>query len=124
MSKNSLLQDEELFQYVYRNEFYGNNNLANLYKTQNPNVIICSNLETALHIYASASKHEFQISGKLKIISFSDSIFNKVDFPNIDIIEQPVYEIGRTALEITLKNIQYKDSLITQTIAFPTNHIY
>lgn len=71
-----------------------------------PEAILTSNSLLAAGVLMAIRKSKINIPDEIALVSFDDPIWAKLVEPAITVIEQPTYEIGRTAAELLIKRIQ------------------
>lgn len=71
-----------------------------------PDAIFCVNDPTAIQVMLYAKKHGIRIPYELGVVGFSDDPMAAVIEPPLTTVEQPVAEMGRTAMRILLKEIE------------------
>jgi LacI family transcriptional regulator len=88
-----------------------------------PEFILAVSFPVALGIYRAAQELGLEVAKDFDVICFGNSGFNQFLRPRMTIVEQPATTLGRTAFELTLKNIQYPDDHQPQHIKLPTKLI-
>jgi LacI family transcriptional regulator, fructose operon transcriptional repressor len=71
-----------------------------------PDAILTSNSLLASGVMLAIRESKLQIPGDIAFASFDDTTCSQLLEPAITVIEQPTYEIGRTATELLIKRIQ------------------
>jgi len=71
-----------------------------------PDAIFTSNSLLAAGILLAIRKSGLTVPGDIAFASFDDTTWAKLVEPALTVIEQPTYEIGRTAAELLIKRIQ------------------
>ncbi len=71
-----------------------------------PDAIFTSNSLLAAGILLAIRKSGLAVPGDIALASFDDTTWAKLVEPALTVIEQPTYEIGRTATELLIKRIQ------------------
>lgn len=70
-----------------------------------PDAIVTSNSLLAAGILSAIRQRRLTIPGDIAFASFDDARWAKLVDPPLTVIEQPTYEIGRTATELLIKRI-------------------
>ena len=88
-----------------------------LFKNKNkPEAIFVANLDLTLGVIISIKNMGLKIPDDIAIIGFDDSDWAQILEPPLTTISQPVYDLGATAAEMLIKNIENnnikKDKLI------------
>ncbi len=84
-----------------------------------PEVVFTVTYPAALGVLLAADELGIRIPQDLEIISFGGSSYNRFIKPSLSYIEQPVQEIGRTAVELLLKQIHADEKIPARTIEIP-----
>jgi LacI family transcriptional regulator, fructose operon transcriptional repressor len=71
-----------------------------------PDAIMTSNGLLAAGAFRALREKRVPVPGQLAFASFDETPWSTLVKPPITVIEQPTYEIGRTAIELLLKRIQ------------------
>jgi len=71
-----------------------------------PDAILTSNSLLAAGILLAIRKSRLAVPDDIAFASFDDTTWAKLIEPPLTVIEQPTYEIGRTAAELLIKRIQ------------------
>ena len=71
-----------------------------------PDAILTSNSLLAAGILLAIRKSGLAVPDDIAFASFDDTTWAKLIEPSLTVIEQPTYEIGRTAAELLIKRIQ------------------
>jgi LacI family fructose operon transcriptional repressor len=79
-------------------------NLLNM--QERPDAILTSNSLLASGVLLAIRECKLQIPGDIAFASFDDTTCAQLFEPAITVIDQPTYEIGRTATELLIKRIQ------------------
>lgn len=82
-----------------------NATLALLDQSVRPEAIFTSNSLLASGCLQAIRQRKLTIPEDIALVSFDDTSWAKLIDPAITVIEQPIYEIGRTAAEILIKRI-------------------
>ena len=85
-----------------------------------PEMIFAVTFPVALGVYRATAELGLRIPEDIDLICFGNSGLNQFLAPPMSYVEQPTYELGRRALELTLENIQMKDRFVPQHITLPT----
>ncbi len=97
---------QELTQYTVPREDEGfAAAMALLQMPDRPDAIFTSNSMLATGVLRAIRKSKLTIPDDIAIASFDDTSWAKLIEPALTVIEQPTYEIGRTATEILIKRI-------------------
>jgi len=73
---------------------------------ERPEAIFTSNSLLAAGVLLAIRQKKLSIPGDIALASFDDTTWAQLLEPALTVIEQPTYEIGRTAAELLLKRIQ------------------
>jgi len=71
-----------------------------------PEAILTSNSMLAAGVLMAIRESKIDIPDEIALVSFDDPTWAKLVEPALTVIEQPTYEIGRTAAELLIKRIQ------------------
>ncbi|TKB24698.1 LacI family transcriptional regulator [Desulfopila sp. IMCC35006] len=97
----------ELIKYANPREEDGfNTTLKLLEMPDRPDAILTSNSLLAAGVLLAIREKKLKIPGDIAFASFDDTTCAQLLEPAITVIEQPTYEIGRTATELLIKRIQ------------------
>lgn len=97
----------ELIKYANPREEDGFNTTMKLLQMQNrPDAILTSNSLLAAGVLLAIRESKLIIPDNIAFASFDDTTCAQLLEPAITVIEQPTYEIGRTATELLIKRIQ------------------
>ncbi len=92
-----------------------------LYETGKlPEVVFAVTFPVALGVYRAVREMGMKIPDDIDIICFGNSGMNHLMSPSMSYVDQPTYDLGRRALEVTLENIQKKGNFLPQHITLPT----
>lgn len=92
-----------------------------LYETGKlPEVVFAVTFPVALGVYRAVQELGLKIPDDVDLISFGSSGLNEFLSPPMSHVEQPTYELGRRAFEVTLENVQKKAQFVAQHIKLPT----
>jgi LacI family fructose operon transcriptional repressor len=98
--------DRQLIAYVDAKEEDGENIALQLINhSKRPDAIFTSNSLLASGIIQAIHKCNLSIPNDIAFASFDDTSWAKLIDPPLTVIEQPTYEIGRTAAELLVKRI-------------------
>lgn len=98
---------KELIAYVDAKEEKGFNAAMKLLRLQErPDAIFTSNSLLASGILQAIRKRHLSIPSDIAFSCFDDTSWAKLIEPPLTVIEQPTYEIGRTATELLIKRIK------------------
>ncbi|RPI03952.1 MAG: LacI family transcriptional regulator [Ignavibacteriae bacterium] len=99
----------------------GYDGFLRLYRSGNmPECIFTVSFPVALGIYRAVRELKLTIPDDIDLISFGNCTLDNVLAPSLTYIDQSTGELGRAALNLTIKNIQEKDKFVPQTITLPT----
>lgn len=99
----------------------GYKGFMNLYETgRMPELVFAVTFPVALGIYRAANELGMKIPNDIDLICFGNSGLNQFLDPPMSFVDQPTYELGRRALEVTLENLQRRDQFVPQHIKLPT----
>ncbi len=97
----------ELIKYTNPREEDGFTTTMKLFEmVDKPDAILTSNSLLASGVLLAIRASNLQIPGDIAFASFDDTTCAQLLEPAITVIEQPTYEIGRTATELLIKRIQ------------------
>jgi LacI family transcriptional regulator, fructose operon transcriptional repressor len=97
----------ELIKYASPREEDGFNTTMKLLEMEDrPDAILTSNSLLAAGVLLAIRECTLQIPGDIAFASFDDTTCAQLLEPAITVIEQPTYEIGRTAAELLIKRIK------------------
>lgn len=103
------------------NDRDGYDGLKKLYDAKNlPECIFCFSFSAALGVYNAACELGLKIPEDIDIISFGTSNINQFLSPSITYVELPSAELGRTAMDLTIKSIKEKELFKSRIIILPT----
>lgn len=74
-----------------------------------PEAIFAANLDLTLGTLLTVKKLGLKIPEDIAIIGFDDSDWAQILEPPLTVISQPVYDLGSTAAELLIKNIEEND---------------
>ena len=98
---------KDLIKFTYAREEDGFKVAMKLLKMRDrPDAILTSNSLLAAGILLAIRKSGLAVPGDIAFASFDDTTWAKLIEPSLTVIEQPTYEIGRTAAELLIKRIQ------------------
>lgn len=97
----------DLIKYTDPREEDGFNTAIKLFEMDNrPDAIFTSNSLLASGILRAIRKWKMSIPDDIAVASFDDTNWAKLLEPPLTVIEQPTYEIGRTATEMLIKRVK------------------
>ena len=70
-----------------------------------PNALLTSNSLLAVGSLLAIREHKLEVPKDIAFVSFDDATWTKIVTPSITVVQQPTYEIGRTAAELLIKRI-------------------
>ncbi|BHH82446.1 LacI family DNA-binding transcriptional regulator [Desulforhopalus sp. 52FAK] len=106
LKDNSIKPVQDLIKYSSPREDDGYNIALKLLKrTDRPDAIFTSNSLLASGILSAIRNCKLSIPGDIAFASFDDTSWARLIEPALTVIEQPTYEIGRTATEMLIKRI-------------------
>lgn len=85
-----------------------------------PEFIFCATFPIALGVYRAAEELGVKIPADVDIMCFGSGIANRFLATRISCVEQPVSELGRTAMEVTLASIQAAEEFTPQHVVLGT----
>jgi len=107
LQDNNIKPNYDLIKYSKPREEEGYNTAMKLLELENPpDAIITSNSLLAAGVLLAIREKKLQIPGDIAFASFDDTTWAQLINPALTVIEQPTYEIGRTATELLIKRIQ------------------
>jgi LacI family fructose operon transcriptional repressor len=74
--------------------------------SQPPDAIITSNSLLAAGAFRALREQKVEVPGEVAFASFDETTWSRLVDPPLTVIEQPTYEIGRTATEMLVKRIE------------------
>ncbi|MGB3210262.1 MAG: LacI family DNA-binding transcriptional regulator [Desulforhopalus sp.] len=97
----------ELIKYANPREEDGFTTTMKLLEMQDrPDAILTSNSLLAAGVLLAIRESKLEIPGDIAFASFDDTTCAQLLVPALTVIEQPTYEIGRTAAELLIKRIE------------------
>lgn len=107
LKDNNIKPATDLIKYTNPREDDGFKTAMKLLQLDNrPEAILTSNSLLAAGVFMAIRESKIAIPDEIALVSFDDPIWAKLVEPAITVIEQPTYEIGRTAAELLIKRIQ------------------
>ena len=107
LKDHSMKPITELIKYTNPREEDGYNMTMKLLKMKGrPEAILTSNSLLAAGALLAIRENKMVIPDDIALVSFDDTTWAKLVEPPLTVIEQPTYEIGRTAAELLIKRIQ------------------
>lgn len=98
----------------------GYSGFKKLYETgELPQMVFAVTFPVALGIYRAVKELGLRIPDDIDLICFGNSGLSQFLSPPMSYVDQPNYELGQCALELTLENIQKKDQFVPQQIKLP-----
>ena len=92
-----------------------------LYETGRlPELVFAVTFPVALGVYRAMKELGLKIPKDVDLICFGNSGLNQFLDPPMSYIDQPTYELGQKAFELTLENLQRRDQFVPQHIKLPT----
>jgi LacI family transcriptional regulator len=85
-----------------------------------PEFVFCATFPMALGVYRAAEELGIRIPDDIDIMCFGTGIANRFLSTRISCVEQPVAELGRTAMEVTLASIQSSEDFTPRHIVLGT----
>jgi len=89
-----------------------------------PEVIFTVTFPVALGVLLAAEEAGIQLSNQFEILSYGGSNYNRFLKPVLSYIDQPIWEIGKTATEILLNEIEHKPDGAISTIEIPAQLVF
>ena len=106
LKAHDLPQSTDLVKYANAREEDGFNTTKKLLQlSEPPDAILASNSLLAAGALRALRERQKAIPGEIALASFDDTTWAKLVVPALTVIEQPTYEIGRTAVELLIKRI-------------------
>ena len=106
LQDNAITPSQELIKYAKPREEDGYNTAMKLLQLPNrPDAIFTSSSLLAAGVLLAIRKNKLTIPDDIAFVSFDDTRWAKLVEPALTVIEQPTYEIGRTAAELLIKRI-------------------
>lgn len=107
LKDNNIKPSSDLVKYTNPREEDGFNTAMKLLEMKNhPDAILTSNSLLAAGVLLAIRESKLKIPDDIAFASFDDTICAQLLEPALTVIEQPTYEIGRTAAELLIKRIQ------------------
>lgn len=85
-----------------------------------PELVFAVTFPVALGVYRAMKELGLKIPKDVDLICFGNSGLNQFLDPPMSYIDQPTYELGQKAFELTLENLQRRDQFVPQHIKLPT----
>jgi DNA-binding LacI/PurR family transcriptional regulator len=105
--EHGLQLSADLMKYANPREEDGFNTTMNLLQlSEPPDAILTSNSLLAAGALRALRESQKAIPEEIAFASFDETIWAKLVEPTLTVIEQPTYEIGRTAAELLIKRIK------------------
>lgn len=106
LKESGLEPASELLKFADPREDDGFNTAMKLFKLKDrPDAIFTSNSLLASGVLRAVRQCKLSIPDEIAVASFDDTSWAKLIEPGLTVIEQPTYEIGRTATEMLIKRI-------------------
>ncbi|HPJ02690.1 MAG TPA: LacI family DNA-binding transcriptional regulator [Candidatus Limiplasma sp.] len=83
-----------------------------------PDAVFCCADIMAVGVMRSILKHQLQPGKDIDVIGFDNNAISDIFIPSITTVEQPRYEIGKTAVELLVEKINHPGS-ISKSITLP-----
>lgn len=95
------------------NEEHGTASMRQLYDQcdEKPDAIFAVTDPVALGAFMEIKERNLKIPGDIALVGFSDSPISSLIDPPLTTIRQPAYEIGESATQLLLQQIQHKQSV-------------
>lgn len=107
LKDHNIKPDNDLIKYTNPREEEGFNTALKLLDIEErPEAIFTSNSLLAAGVILAIRERKLNIPDDIALVSFDDTTWAKLVEPALTVIEQPTYEIGRTAAELLIKRIQ------------------
>ena len=107
LKDHDLKPSSDLIKYANPREEDGfNTTMKILQLPEPPDAILTSNSLLAVGALRALRESKIAIPKKIAFASFDETTWAKLVVPALTVIEQPTYEIGRTATELLIKRIQ------------------
>lgn len=108
---------QELIQYTDPREDEGSATAMKLLQLPDrPDAIFTSNSLLASGVLRAIRQNKLKIPDDIAVASFDDTSWAKLIEPALTVIEQPTYEIGRTATEMLIKRIKDPSRSIREVV--------
>lgn len=101
----NITPDLDLIQFSDPKEDGGFNTAMHLLQRNRPDAIFTSNSLLAAGVLLAIRACKLTIPDDVALVSFDDTTWANLIDPGLTVIEQPTYEIGRTATELLIKKI-------------------
>jgi LacI family transcriptional regulator len=85
-----------------------------------PEMIFSVTYPVALGVISAAKEEKLQIPGKLDLICFGGSDYNKCVYPSITCVEQPAKDLGKQATQLLLHKIIHGEGNSEKHLVLPT----
>ncbi|WP_027184946.1 LacI family DNA-binding transcriptional regulator [Desulfovibrio inopinatus] len=106
LADHNIKPEKELLEYVSAKEEEGFQTAIKLFNLKKrPDAIFTSNSLLASGVVQAIRTCKLSIPNDIAFASFDDTSWAKLIDPPLTVIEQPTYEIGRTATELLIKRI-------------------
>lgn len=86
-----------------------------------PEIIFAVTFPVALGIFRAADEVGMSIPDDIDVVSFGDASYNQFLNPSLTAVHQPAGEIGKTALELLIEQIEEKEPIEEKRIIMPVN---
>lgn len=107
LKDHDIERSSDLVKYANPREEDGFNTTMKLLQLpERPDAILTSNSLLAAGALRALRESKIAIPDEIALVSFDETTWSRLVIPALTVIEQPTYEIGRTATELLIKRIQ------------------
>jgi LacI family transcriptional regulator len=85
-----------------------------------PECIFAVDYPVAIGIYEAVRQLGLKIPDDIDLISFGNDPLNTFIHPAMSYVEQPTYQLGRIAFDMTIENIYNKEQAVPRMVTLPT----
>jgi len=116
--------EKELVVFTGLNEKDGVEGAYKLLHLQNrPDAILCINDPVAMGVYSVLKEQNLKIPNDVAVVGFSDNPVSKMQNPTLTTVSQPAYEMGLTAANLLLEQINSPIKIKQKVITLDTKLI-
>lgn len=121
MARNGVPVDKDLVVFGGFDEKRGYKSFKQIYESGKiPEVIFTVTFPVAVGVLKAAHEMGLKIPEDVDILCFGHSGINELISPAVSYVDQPNYELGRRAFELTLEHIRAKGDYVPKHISLPT----
>lgn len=113
LNKHNISPDERLIVYGGLNEDDGYTGFESLWRaSRQPDAVFAVNDPVAIGAFSKIKELKLRIPQDVALIGFSDNPITALVDPPISTVSQPVFQLGQTAAEILIKQIQLGEEFV------------